>query len=117
VREKRRNWALDQRYVRHNTEQESGTGLRGLARKAKLVALPSARDGAQIPRTRRPKCDAARSGKYSPLYSAPDRGDFLYILGRAVSAVSLSALREAIAATSADQIAAAALFTSCPILP
>src|ERR1700730_18055701 len=40
----------------------------------------------------------------------------IYVLGRAVSGVSLSALRQAIAATSAEQIMAAALLTVASFL-
>jgi uncharacterized membrane protein YbhN (UPF0104 family) len=112
AREKRRDWALDQRYVRHNTEQEPGTGLRGFARKAKLIALPSARDGAQIPQDQAAEVRRRPIGQIlAAIFSLLIAAISLYILGRAISAVSLSALREAIAATSADQIAAAALFT------
>jgi uncharacterized membrane protein YbhN (UPF0104 family) len=86
--------------------------LRGFARKAKLVTLTSAQDGAQIPedqesrRSRRPIA-AILAALFSLLIAAFS----IYILAHAVSAVSLSALREAIAATSANQLAAAALLT------
>jgi glycosyltransferase 2 family protein len=110
--QKCKEWALDQGYVRHNSEQESDSGLRGFARKAKLVTLTSAQDGAQVPEdqvagARRRPIGQILAAVFSLLIAAFS----LYILGRAVSAVSLGALREAIAATSADQIAAAALLT------
>ena len=48
--EKRKDWALDQRYVHQTTEQEAGGRLRELARKAKLITLISAQRWCASPR-------------------------------------------------------------------
>jgi glycosyltransferase 2 family protein len=105
---------LDQGHVRQ-AKQDSSSGLSGFARKAKPVAWASAQDGAQL------KLDhAARHRSIGQMlaiaFSLAIAAFSIYILGRAVSAVSPSALRQAIAATSAEQIAAAALLTAVSFL-
>ncbi len=93
-------------------EQESATGLNGFAGNAKPVARTPAQDGAQIDEDHAAR--ARRSSIWQMLaiaLSLAIAAFSFYVLGRAVSAVSLSALREAIAATSAEQITAAALLT------
>jgi uncharacterized membrane protein YbhN (UPF0104 family) len=92
---------LDQRYVRDDIEQESANGLNGFAH-----------DGAPIHEDHAARL---RRGSIWQMFaialSLAIAAFSIYILGRAVSAVSLSALRESIAATSAEQIMAAALLT------
>ena len=87
--------------MRHDTEEESASGLNGFAQ-----------DGAQIHE------DHAARGRRGSIWqmlaialSLAIAAFSIYVLGRAVSAVSPSALRQAIAATSAEQIATAALLT------
>jgi uncharacterized membrane protein YbhN (UPF0104 family) len=92
---------LDQRYVRDDIEQESANGLNGFAH-----------DGAPIHEDHAARL---RRGSIWQMFaialSLAIAAFSIYVLGRAVSAVSLSALRESIAATSAEQIMAAALLT------
>jgi glycosyltransferase 2 family protein len=103
---------LDQGYVRHDKEREPGDGLSGFTRKAKPVALVSVQHDAHVQQGH-----AARARRRSiaqilaAVFSLTIAAFSIYVLGRAVSAVSLSALRQAIAATGADQIAGAALLT------
>jgi glycosyltransferase 2 family protein len=107
-------WALDHEHAGHNKGQESSRSE--FARKATPVvwspleeALPREDDAAQAPH---------RSiGQFLAVaFSLAIAGFSIYILGRTLSGVSWSALRHAIAATSAEQIAAAALFTSLSYL-
>ncbi len=93
-------------------EQKSARGLSGFARKAKPVMQISTQDGAQL------REDHAARARRSSIWqllaialSLAIAAFSLYVLGRTVSAVSPSALRQAIAATSAEQIATAALLT------
>jgi glycosyltransferase 2 family protein len=108
----RKDWVLDQRYVRRKTGQETGSGLSRFARWAKQVMRFSGRDGEHVP-----KDDAARARRGSigqilaAVFSLVIAAFSIYILVRAVSGVSLGSLRQAIAATGADQFAAAALLT------
>jgi uncharacterized membrane protein YbhN (UPF0104 family) len=87
--------------VRHDTEEESASGLNGFAQ-----------DGAQVHEDYGAR---ARGGSIWQMLaialSLAIAAFSIYVLGRAVSAVSPSALRQAIAATSAEQIATAALLT------
>ena len=101
-------------------EQAPGSGLSGFARKARLVTHPPAQSDAHVhvgidhkKHARRRSIGEILAAVFSLVIAAFS----IYILGRTVSAVSLSALRQAIAATSADQIAGAALLTVCPSLP
>ncbi len=102
---------MDQRYL-DNWELEAGSDLSGFAREDKPVARAPAPDGAQIHAD-----DAARARRGSIwqmiaiALSLSIAAFSIYVLGRAVSEVSLSALRQAIAATSAEQIMAAVLLT------
>jgi uncharacterized membrane protein YbhN (UPF0104 family) len=93
-------------------EQESASGLSGLAREAKRATQTPTQDGAQIDEDHFAR--ARRSSIWQLLaiaLSLAIAAFSIYVLGRAVSAISLSALRQAIAATSAEQIAEAALLT------
>jgi uncharacterized membrane protein YbhN (UPF0104 family) len=111
-REKNKDEALDQRYVRPDMEQEAARGLSEFAREAKPAAHTPTQDGAQI---HEDHATRVRRGSIWQLLaialSLAIAAFSIYVLGRAISAVSLSALRQAIAATSAEQIAAAALLT------
>jgi glycosyltransferase 2 family protein len=93
-------------------EQESASGLSGLAREAKPAAQTPTQDGAQIHESHAAR---VRRGSIWQLLaialSLAIAAFSIYVLGRVVSAISLSALRQAIAATSAEQIATAALLT------
>lgn len=93
-------------------EQESASGLSGLAHEAKPVAQTPTQDGAQIHESHAAR---VRRGSIWQLLaialSLAIAAFSIYVLGRVVSAISLSALRQAIAATSAEQIATAALLT------
>ncbi len=93
-------------------EQESASGLSGLAHEAKPAAQTPTQDGAQIHESHAAR---VRRGSIWQLLaialSLAIAAFSIYVLGRVVSAISLSALRQAIAATSAEQIATAALLT------
>ncbi|MGH6811244.1 MAG: lysylphosphatidylglycerol synthase domain-containing protein [Methylocella sp.] len=98
--------------MRHDMEQEAGSGVSGIADKAKPVARTPTQDGAQIhedlaARARRGSIWQMLAIALSLVIAAFS----IYVLGRAVSAVSPGALRQAIEATSAEQIATAALLT------
>jgi glycosyltransferase 2 family protein len=108
----RKDWALDQGYVRHKTEQDSSGGLSGFARKAKRVMFISARNGEHVHKDHAAQARLRTIGQIlAAVLSLVIAAFSIYILARAVSAVSLNALRQAIAATGADQIAEAALLT------
>lgn len=93
-------------------EKESGTGLNGFTRKASPVALTSPQHDAHVHRKQAARARRRSIGQMlAAVFSLGIAVFSIYVLGRAVSAVSPGALREAIAATSADQIAAAALLT------
>ncbi|HUB64095.1 MAG TPA: UPF0104 family protein [Methylocella sp.] len=101
---------MNQEYVRPNMENESGGGLSGIARRAKPIALIA--DDAQVIEDQGVQARRHPIGQIlAAVFSLAIAIFSLYILGRAVSAVSLSALRDAIGATGADQIFAAALLT------
>lgn len=93
-------------------EQAPGSGLSGFARKAKLVTRPPAQSDAHLGIDHK-KHARRRSigGILAALFSVVIAAFSIYILGRTVSAVNLSDLRQAIAATSAQQIAEALFFT------
>jgi uncharacterized membrane protein YbhN (UPF0104 family) len=93
-------------------EQESASGLSGLAGNAEPVARTPTPDGAQIHEDRAARTRRASIWQMLAIALSLAIAAFsIYVLGRAVSAVSMSALRQAIAATSAEQIATAALLT------
>jgi glycosyltransferase 2 family protein len=95
-------------------EQAPGSGLSGFARKAKLVTRPPAQSDAHVHVGIDHKKHARRrsiGGILAALFSVVIAAFSIYILGRTVSAVNLSDLRQAIAATSAQQIAEALFFT------
>ncbi|MGH6846485.1 MAG: lysylphosphatidylglycerol synthase domain-containing protein [Methylocella sp.] len=93
-------------------EQESASGLSGLAGKAEPVAQTPTPDGAQIHKDHLARARRASIWQMLAIALSLAIAAFsIYVLGRAVSAVSMSALRQAIAATSAEQIATAALLT------
>ncbi|MCI0598222.1 MAG: UPF0104 family protein [Beijerinckiaceae bacterium] len=108
---------MDQDYAHHSKEQEASGGLNGSARKANPVAMSSTKadslswQGALPPVSRRTVGQSLAIG-----FSLAIAAFSLYILGRAISAVSPGALRQAIAATSAEQIATAALLTAVSYL-
>jgi glycosyltransferase 2 family protein len=92
---------LDQRYVRHDIAEESASVLNGFAN-----------DGAPIHEDHAARLRRGSIWQVLAIALSVTIAAFsIYVLVRAVSAVSLSALREAIAATSAEQIMAAALLT------
>lgn len=95
-------------------EQAPGSGLSGFARKAKLVTRTPAQSDAHVHVGLDHKKHARRrsiGGILAALFSVVIAAFSIYILGRTVSAVNLSDLRQAIAATSAQQIAEALFFT------
>ncbi|MGH6857813.1 MAG: lysylphosphatidylglycerol synthase domain-containing protein, partial [Methylocella sp.] len=98
--------------MRQDMEQEPASGVSGFAREEKPVARTPARDGAQILDDH---AAPARRGSIWQMFaialSLAIAAFSIYVLGRAVSAISPSALRQAIEATSAEQIATAALLT------
>ncbi|MDQ6703123.1 MAG: UPF0104 family protein, partial [Pseudomonadota bacterium] len=86
--------------------------MSGFAREAKPVARTPTQDGAQIHEDHAARARRASIWQMLAIALSLAIAAFsIYVLGRAVSAVSPSALRQAIAATSADQIATAALLT------
>ncbi|MCL2384863.1 MAG: hypothetical protein FWC84_03425, partial [Alphaproteobacteria bacterium] len=109
--EQDKDTALDQGFLRHNSEPEPNGGASGITRKAKLVALISAPEAADI----KPKAESSRRRSIGQILaltlSLVIAAFSLYILGHVVSGVRLGALRQAITATGADQIFAALLFT------
>ena len=109
--EQDKDTALDQGFLRHNSEPEPNDGASGIARKAKLVALVSAPEAADT----KPKAESSRRRSIGQILaltlSLVIAAFSLYILGHVVSGVRLGALRQAITATGADQIFAALLFT------
>jgi glycosyltransferase 2 family protein len=108
---------LDQEYAGQDRKRESGRELSEFARKAKPVAWPLARDESW-PR----KDDSARPrrGSIGPLlavaFSLAIAGFSIYILGHVLAGVRWSAVRQAIAATSLEQIVAAIFFTALSYL-
>ncbi|HEY8006408.1 MAG TPA: lysylphosphatidylglycerol synthase domain-containing protein [Methylocella sp.] len=103
---------MDQRYVRHDEEQEPGGDLSGFTRRAKPVALVSVQHDAHVQQDHAARARRRSIGQIlAAVFSLAIAAFSIYVLGRAVSAVSLTALRQAIAATGADQIAGAALLT------
>jgi glycosyltransferase 2 family protein len=108
---------LDQEYAGHNEGQESNRRLSEFARKVNPDVWPPAREEA-LPR----KDDKVRPLRSSigqlvaVAFSLAIAGFSLLILVHAISGVSWSAVRQAIAATSLEQIVAAAFFTSLSYL-
>jgi glycosyltransferase 2 family protein len=108
---------LDQEYAGQDRKQESGRELSEFARQAKPVVLPLARDESW-PR----KDDSVRPRGISigPLlavaFSLAIAGFSIYILGHVLAGVRWSAVRQAIAATSLEQIVAATFFTALSYL-
>jgi glycosyltransferase 2 family protein len=93
-------------------EQLPGSGLSGLARKAKLVTPTPGHDDAHMHHDHARKArHRSIGGILAALFSIVIAAFSIYILGRTVSAVNLGDLRLAIAATSAQQIAEALFFT------
>jgi glycosyltransferase 2 family protein len=93
-------------------EQESASGLSGLAGKAEPIARTPTPDGEQIDEDHFARARRGSIWQMLAIALSLAIATFsIYVLGRAVSAVSLSALRQAIAATSAEQIASAAFLT------
>src|SRR5579875_52355 len=119
-----KDWVLDQRNVRHKNEHDSGGGLSGFTRKPKLIKLVSSRDrehGQQgSEHVHKEPGGEVRQGSIgqilAALFSLAIAGFSIYVLIHVLSGVSLSALRQAIAATGADQFAAAALLTAISFL-
>jgi hypothetical protein len=98
--------------VRHDEEQEPGGDLSGFTRRAKPVALVSVQHDAHVQQDHAARARRRSIGQIlAAVFSLAIAAFSIYVLGRAVSAVSLTALRQAIAATGADQIAGAALLT------
>lgn len=103
---------MDQRYLGHNWEQGAGSGLSGFLRENQQVARAPTQDGAQI------HADHAARARRGSIWqilaialSLAIAAFSIYVLVRAVSAIDPSALRQAITATSAEQIMAAVLLT------
>jgi glycosyltransferase 2 family protein len=109
--------ALDHEYAGQDRKQESDRELSEFARQAKPVVLPLARDESW-PR----KDDSVRPRGISigPLlavaFSLAIAGFSIYILGHVLAGVRWSAVRQAIAATSLEQIVAATFFTALSYL-
>ena len=102
---------MDQKY--HSKKQQSSSGISGLVRKAIPVAWISANhQKALAARVPRPTIGQSIAIGFSLAIAAFS----IYLLGHAISAVSPGALRQAIAATSAEQITAAALLTAVSYL-
>ena len=86
--------------------------MSGFTRKAQPVALVSVQHDAHVHQDHAARARRRSIGQIlAAVFSLAIAAFSIYVLGRAVSAVSLSALRQAIAATGADQIAGAALLT------
>ncbi len=108
---------MDQEYAGHDTGQDSARGLSKFARKAKPVASPNSRE--QSPQGK----DHPARPRYGSIgqllaiaFSLGIAGFSIYILGHVLSGISWSAVRQAIAATSAEQIVASAFFTTLSYL-
>jgi uncharacterized membrane protein YbhN (UPF0104 family) len=98
-------------------EQKSGNGLGMFARKAKPVAWASDRDGAQTGKNNAARIGRRTYGQMIAIALSLAIASFaIYVLGRTFSAVSIGALRHAIAETSAGQIGAAILLTALSFL-
>jgi glycosyltransferase 2 family protein len=108
---------LDQEYADQDTGQESGRGLGEFARKANPVVRPLAQDESSL---RKDYPVRPRLGSVGQLlavaFSLAIAGFSIYILGHVLAGISWSAVRQAIAATSAEQIVAAAFFTALSYL-
>ncbi|HTV32574.1 MAG TPA: lysylphosphatidylglycerol synthase domain-containing protein [Methylocella sp.] len=85
--------------------------MSGITRKAKLVALASEPGEAESKLQTAQSRGRSVSQILALILSLAIAAFSLYVLGRVISGVSLSALRHAIAATGADQIFAALFFT------
>jgi glycosyltransferase 2 family protein len=104
---------LDHEYAGRNKGQDSSRGPSEFARKAHpVVWLPSRRE-APPGMDQSGRLPAGSIGQLlAVIFSLAIAGFSIYVLGRVLSGVSWSALRHAIAATSAEQILAAAFFTA-----
>jgi len=99
-------------YLHGHREEGRGEGLRGLARRAVRVTLASKLDARRRPQDHALRARLQTAGQIIfGLFSLLIAAISIYILIKVVSAVSLGALRQAIAATGIDQIALAAFFT------
>lgn len=93
-------------------EQEPASGMSGFAGDAEPVTPTPAQDGAHVDEDHLARVRRGSIWQWLAIALSLAIAVFsIYVLARVVSAVSLSALRQAIAATSAEQIATAALLT------
>lgn len=98
-------------------EQEPSKGAGPFGRKAKAVAQSSGQGGAMIKKDRPKRLLGLPVGHMLAIvFSLVVAGFSIYILGRTFSAVGLSALRQAIGATSVGQIGQAVLLTGLSFL-
>jgi glycosyltransferase 2 family protein len=98
-------------------DQESGSRLGAFARKMKLLGWGSAPGGQYSQKERLARERRRTIGQLLAIaFSLAIAAGSIYLLGRAFSGVSVSALRQAIAATSAGQIATAVLLTAVSFL-
>ena len=103
---------MDQKYAGQDPQRESGRELSEFTRKAKPAVWPLARDESW---PRKPYPARPRRGSIGPLlavgFSLAIAVFSIYILVHVLADVRWSAVRQAIAATSLEQIVAAAFFT------
>jgi uncharacterized membrane protein YbhN (UPF0104 family) len=108
---------LDQEYAGHDTGQDSARGLSKFARKAKPVASPNSREQSPQGKDHPARPRFGSIGQLLAIaFSLGIAGFSIYILGHVLSGISWSAVRQAIAATSAEQIVASAFFTTLSYL-
>ncbi len=108
---------MDQEYAGHNEGQESNRGLSEFARKANPVVWPPERELALPPKDETARPARISIGQLVAIgFSLAIAGFSLLILVHVISGISWSAVRQAIAATSAEQIVAAAFFTALSYL-
>lgn len=104
---------MDHEYAGYNERHESGRGRSEFARKANPVVWPSAQEEATRGISGRPAPRFGSIGQWLAVtFSLAIAGFSFFVLARALSGVSWSAPRQAIAATSAEQILAAVFFTA-----
>jgi len=116
IREQRGVNALEGFADQDKREKPRGTPGE-FARKANPVSWPPAEKGLQPAETHLDLARHRSVGQFVAIGLSLAIASFsIFILVRAFSAVSLSALRQAIAATSAEQIVAAALYTALSYL-
>jgi hypothetical protein len=106
---------LDQRYFRDDARR-GASGSRFFARKTVAIIATAAPDDANALKEHAAARRHSIGKKVAAVFSIAIALFSIYVLGRTFSAVSLGDLRAAIAATSAEQIAAAALFTATSFL-